>query len=405
MMIKNLIIFFKKPYNLFIFSIFYIFLIPLILSLILVDSFNSRAIYFAIFFLVNLFITDFIFLFIYRLNTGHHYKFIKKKKFEKLHVEPHPYLPYVFKKNFWRQESGKIEYPLNKNVFFPDLKSNNLGYYNGEKGNRDVITPKPNDLIRINCLGGSTTGNYFKYKDKNYSYPLELERILKKKFTTNFEVNNFGQGGYNSADILVRYAIESIDTKPDYIIIYHAYNDIRSYLTKNFSSDYSHSRRNLGEVYWKYQLGSKIPNIKVNFLNYITNKYLFPIDERSTILEMVGKQQIDPSINYFPGLATYERNIQSIIDLSLKNNVKVILSTFCMYLYPEIQNDPLHALYKKIVDEENKIVKKLAEKNDLILVDSASLIPLDNNNFLDTIHFSIKGMNLLADCISKKISL
>ena len=33
---------------------------------------------------------------------------------------------------------------------------------------------------------------------------MELEKILKEKLKRNVEVNNCGQGGYTSADILIR---------------------------------------------------------------------------------------------------------------------------------------------------------------------------------------------------------
>ena len=78
---------------------------------------------------------------------------------------------------------------------------------NGINGDRDVVIPKPRDIIRINCIGSSTTQNYLTINNTNYSYPLELEKILSKKFNKKIEVNNFGQGGYNSADILVRFLI------------------------------------------------------------------------------------------------------------------------------------------------------------------------------------------------------
>ena len=56
-------------------------------------------------------------------------------------------------------------------------------------------------------------------------------------------MNNFGQGGYNSTDILVRLNIQIVDTKPDVLILYHAFNDIRSYLTKNFESDFPFKKK------------------------------------------------------------------------------------------------------------------------------------------------------------------
>lgn len=400
--------FLKSPKFILLYIFFFFILFPIVTVFFFIgNTFFQKVIYFFFILLAIILITDFIFLFLYRLFTGYHYKFLKKINFNTIAYEPHPYLPFIYKKKFKRIHGlGDISYPLNKEVKFPELSTNNMCHYNGDNGDRDVKIPKPNNLIRINCIGGSTTNNYLKGEDKNYSFPLELERMLKKKFfNKKIEVNNCGQGGNNSADLFVRFALQGIDTKPDYLVIYHAYNDIRSYLTPNFSSDYFHSRKNLGEVYWKYYVGSKIPNFRINFINYCINKYLFPLDERSTILEIVSKNKIDINQDYTPGLQTYERNIQHIINLCLKNKIKVILSTFCVYLYPEIKKNPLHQLYQKIVCEENEIMKKLAKKNNLILVDCDSLIQKNSINFLDSVHFSIEGMKKLANCFVDKIEL
>ena len=45
--------------------------------------------------------------------------------------------------------------------------------------------------------------NYLVFENKVYSYPLELEDKLNINSKKKYEVNNF-QGGYNSADILIR---------------------------------------------------------------------------------------------------------------------------------------------------------------------------------------------------------
>ncbi len=405
-MLKHYIEFSRKPLVLSFQLIFFFIFIPLVISNWFGNSSLEKIIYFFITFSIFSFLAEFSFLFLYRLTTGNSYQFVKKIDFKKIAYEPHPYLPFILKKKLKRVHGASpTNYPLNKHLSFPQLTSNNMGHYNGDYGDRDVLTPKPKDLIRINCLGGSTTGNYIKTDEKNYSYPLELERILSKKVDKNVEVNNFGQGGYNSADLLVRFALQNIDTKPDYIIIYHAYNDIRAYLTPGFSSDYFHSRKNLGEVYWKYYLGSKLPNIPISFLNYLINKYLFPLKERTTILEVIEKKELDPKQNYSKGLLTYERNIQHIIDLCKNNNIKVILGTFCFYLYSDIKNDPLHKLYQKIVSEENEVIKKLATKNNLTLVDCSKIIPREDSYFVDSSHFTPKGMSLLAKSFADKIDL
>lgn len=403
-MSSDFIDFLKKPATALSFLIIIFILVPIILT-VLAHNYEKKIIIFFSIFFINLFICEIIFLFLYRLLNGVNYQFIKKINFEKLTHEPHPYLPFVYKKNFHGGRAEQTNYPLHPNLKSLSISTNNYRYYNGEKGHRKVVTPKPDNLIRINCIGGSTTGNYIHFENKVYSYPLELERILQKKTKKKLEVNNFGHGGYNTADSLVSFILKDIDTNPDYIIIYHAGNDIRSYLVPNFTSDYSHSRKNLGEVYWKFYIGSKIPNIPIKFINYLTNKFLFPTNEQYSLLEVVRKGQLNLNADYSEGLKTYERNLQHIIDISLRNDIKIILCTFCMYIYPRIKDHNLHKLYKKIVKKENEILKKLAAKNNLDLVDAASLIKNEDSNFVDSVHFTPKGMHLLAKCISEKINL
>ncbi len=403
-MIRKYIDFSKKPFFAFLQALIFFFFIPLF-STFFANSIFEKIVYFILSFLIAIIIAELLFLFLYRLFTGTNYQIIERVNFEKLMNEPHPYLPFIYKKNFVGGRAEQTNYPLHPELKSLPLTTNNLGYFNGEDGSRDILIPKPKDLIRINCLGASTTGNYLHFENKVYSYPLELEKILRKKTSKKLEVNNCAQGGYNSADSLVRFLLKDIDTNPDILIIYHAINDIRSYLTPGFTSDYSHSRKNLGEVYWKFFIGSKIPNLQIRFINYLKNKFLFPSSEQYSLLEIIRKGQIDPKMDYTNGLKTYRRNIQHIIDISLRKKIKVVLCTFCMYLYPRIKDDPLQNLYKKIVSEENEILKELASQNDLTLIDTASLIEKSDENFVDAVHFTPKGMRLLAQHIADKMDI
>ena len=47
-------------------------------------------------------------------------------------------------------------------------KVNNLGFLNGEHGDRNVALIKKDDVIRINCIGSSTM-NYLVYENKHLS--------------------------------------------------------------------------------------------------------------------------------------------------------------------------------------------------------------------------------------------
>ena len=107
----------------------------------------------------TVFIIEIFFNIFYKKLNGIKYKFIKKIPLKKLLIKPHPYLSYVMKKNFEISKSEKLEYLYHKDFYTANLTTNNFGFLNGIKGSRNLKIPKPRNLIRINCLGASTTGN------------------------------------------------------------------------------------------------------------------------------------------------------------------------------------------------------------------------------------------------------
>ena len=381
--------------------------IPAIITSFFNNSYISNNFFFLIVFILFILISDLIFVNIYKIKNKYSYKKIEKIPFNQIAVEPHPNLPFIHKTKFHseKKKSDFINFPLHTKTYRgPILPTNNLGYVNGNDGNRDVLMPKPKDVFRINCLGASTTQYYLSYKDHIYSYPLELEKILKEKNNLNLEVNNCGTGGYTSSDLLVRFLLQIIDTSPDVLVIYHGYNDISSYLTSDFKSDYSHSRKNLGETYFKYYLGSLMPYIPINFINCLQNKW-FSQNSRYSLVDSISKGQFKIDNKIEEGLRSYERNIQHIITVCKSYNIEVILSTYCFFLHEKAKDVEIHKVYENIINKENLVIKKLAAKNNLKLVDAYNLIPKNNNNFVDTVHFTHNGMKLLAKHISEQIKI
>ncbi len=314
---------------------------------------------------------------------------------EKFCFESHPYLPYVMKKNFlasYRTRAYLNNYK--KNYYFPELKTNNFGFCNGDNGSRRVNIPKKEGLIRINCLGASTTGNYIEYDNKVYSYPLILENKLREEYPNKeIEVNNFGQGGYNSAEILINFILKVLDTNPDLIILYHGYNDIRSYLTTGFLPDYSHSRKNISEDIWKLKVLEYFPPLKLNFYKYLIQK----LSIRNSLLELISKGKSEIHSNTDEGLKTFKRNTESIIHLCKANGIKIILSTFCLNISDDVLLDEETKKYKELVNCENEILENLAKKHNIPVVRNNEKIKKDETYFVDTIHFTPEGMHKLAE--------
>ena len=348
-------------------------------------------------FILQLIFTNYLFLITYYTIKKKKFVVSKITKFEDLHIEPHPYLPFIYKENFNIKNEAVIKSELN-NVSYvtPKLKTNNFRFINGITGGREIKMPKPKDLIRINCLGASTTGNYIVRDGQNYSYPIRLEKLFKDNLDINIEVNNCGQGGYNSLDIMVRFLIQIIDTEPDAIILYHGYNDIRSYLTKNYKSDYSNSKKNLSSEYWKIKIYLKIfKYFRISFIYFLLNKWFF-FNIKNSLLDIVTSEEINLNIDYEKGLNNYKRNIENLILVCKNKNIDIYLSTFCFYLHHNLKKDEFAKKYEIIVKRENQIIKELSKKYNLPLIDNANMIKKNSNNFIDTVHFTPEGMDNLA---------
>tara|TARA_Y100000768_G_C23948009_1_gene668610 strand:- start:245 stop:1276 length:1032 start_codon:yes stop_codon:yes gene_type:complete len=332
-------------------------------------------------------------------------RYVKSKKvsISKIPYESHPYLPFILKKKFKNSGEVELNYPLKKNykLINPKLTSNDLGYYNGEFGNKDVEKDKKGK-IRVNCVGGSTTMNYLKDNKTNTSYPLQLQKKLDTYYKDKFEVNNFGQGVYTSAEVLIRFLTSTIYTKPDIVVLYIGYNDIRAYLTNNFQTDYSHQRKNLHFSKSKKFLNFIGYDFKLNFLNYILSKLaIYNIKETLTAEISHGEFHLenDPS----EGLKTFYQNIESLISICKNKKIRLIMSSFCHYLYSDVEDDNLHKKYNQIIKKENEILEYLAKKNDIEFVDNDNLIEKNDNLFIDTIHFSVEGMKKLAENYANQI--
>ena len=354
--------------------------------------------------LAYLLLGDVIFRILFKIFRGKPYAMRHKIPFKEIYVEPHPYLPYVFKKKFLCQKKHPSDYPLNrdKDYWFGQFYTNNMGHLNGINGKREVVIPKPEGLFRVNCLGASTTANYILEKDDIFSYPLELGKILHKSFPgKNIEVNNFAMGGYTSAELLIKFLLESIDSNPDMIILYHAYNDLAPSLTADFKSDYSHARKNLAETYHLFKWASKIPYVPFALPNFLLN-LLLPQNIKYGIFSAVSKGSISLD-DEFKGLDTYKRNIRSLIHICQANGIKVVLSTYCHFLYPQIEDDKSHLKYRAGVLGENDVMRELAREHELPLVDNFNLVPYEEKYFVDSVHFSPHGMQEIAKNISKPI--
>ncbi|MBI4349168.1 MAG: SGNH/GDSL hydrolase family protein [Elusimicrobia bacterium] len=323
------------------------------------------------------------------------------------YLAPHPYLPYAFLPGVAFGGTEPTLFTLHRGRF--EFRRQRTNQY---RCLGDQLGPKRDGTLRILCLGHSSTEScvWEVGGSIEHSLPLELERYLSRRSTDRrIEVVNCGVGGWTTAEMLVHFALTLLDGEPDVVILYQGANDLIPSLTPGFRSDYSHSRRNLGEVFWRTSLASRLPDLPWwKSYSYVTMRLIGSGNVRHDAHANVNVGRIQVA-GPFTGLSTERRNMESLIHLCRGNRIKLILATFAYYVYPAVAADPLKLKLREGVREENEMLRNLARDHGLPLVDVARLIPMEDRFFLDTLHLTPAGMEFLAqrfgDAVLSSIAL
>ena len=199
-------------------------------------------------------------------------------------------------------------------------------------------------------------------------------------------------------------ALQVIRYSPDIVVFYHGYNDIRNYLTDGFRSDYSHSCKNISSELWRFKIGCSIPKLHISLIDFLIS-LSFPNNVRNSLLSLISKGNIDLDADPSAGLAAFKRNASSIVDISRGIGAQMILCTYAHYLHEEIIGQENHVKYSEIVQLENQKIQEVAREKGLTLVDIDSLLPRSPAYFVDSIHFTPKGMRTVAEHIAFSINI
>ena len=329
--------------------------------------------------------------------------FLPPKTHRNFYIVPHPYLPFVYKANSVVDNTQVAPYPLHRGRYeFKSTRINNIRF-----SDEDVRSQKQPGTVRVMCLGSSSIASsiWEVGNPKQYSIAICLRESLEQRFGSHrYEVLNCGMGGWTSAEIFINFALHLIDLRPDIVLLYHGLNDLEPSLTTPFASDYSHSRRNLGEVYKKIRIASYVPNLRPWKSFFFLKRALLGFGNiRYDLLRSVRVKKADLN-NPFMGLETEQRNIEHLIHLCRANQVQVILATYAYHVYSDVSQDGRTLKYQEGVQGENVMLRDLARRHGLPMVDIAALLPDDDAYFVDTVHFTPLGMHFVVDRFAERIS-
>ncbi len=278
------------------------------------------------------------------------------------------------------------------------------------------------DLTLV-CLGGSTVACIYVEEDRRFPYLVGnmLEQRTGKKITSL----NSGVGGNNSLHSLDILLNKIIPLRPDAVVMMHNINDLvaliydRTYWSKN------PTRQPIVNFYfYKNLTGFKalatlardlyIPNLHA--ATRILSKKIFgrkvkdPEDEFAYIR---GKKL---TVDEAAILDEFKMNLNTFISICRARRITPVLMTQFNRYRPNPDPKVLAAMQgfagdsgisvEKFMDlyaKFNQAIREVGEKNGVLVIDLAALIPQDQQYMYDVVHLNTRGSELAAKLISDKL--
>jgi len=262
--------------------------------------------------------------------------------------------------------------------------------------------------IRIACLGASTT--FGVWVDDEETWPAQLQQMLG----SGFEVYNYGVLGYSTAEHIVQMALTVPEKKPDIVIFYEGWADIRNYHFPQATPDYyAHGMLqygNLGlDVAHRLTLREQI--MERSGMVWLAQAFRRKIDGLlgtgpATPLPPTAYRTPDPFVDRI-----YRRNLHTLKQLALMQGASA-------YFVPQILNDRAFAGLETsrwwspyIVDDAmpslilhfNTLMQGVCADEACTFVDGMQEIPWANEHFVDDGHFSEEGGRRFAEVLARQI--
>ena len=347
----------------------------------------------------------------------------------------------IFLRNKYRNyESSSYTYTLDN--FHPFLQSqiakqenltvNSLGF-RGE----EISKKKSQGTYRIAVLGGSTVLN------REVRYEENAVRLLEKRLRLQYperkiEVINAGKDYYTSEHSIILYMFKIKDLDPDLVIMWHGVNDMLASCLSDgiathgsYKSDYSHMYGAESRIIFNYFRPQPVVQIKLLSLDFLIknisdNIYSdlasFKVDKYRKVAAsnyLAGKNTV--SIHDYPSISAYSRNLQYLVRMTKDDNIPLIIGNQPSLLkkrnsvkeveaimFPAVscsQNGKYYSLesLKFGLDIFNAVTKKVASENDVGFVDLDQSVPKNLSYFVDTVHYTDKGNEAIADTLFKYI--
>ena len=283
----------------------------------------------------------------------------------------------------------------------------------------EVERHKPPGVVRILCLGGSTT--YGSGLTAEEAYPARLGALLAPLAAPGtdgggrrYEVLNCGVPGYSTAESLIDLELRLLEFEPDAIVIYHGVNDARLVQARGFQPDYSHMRvawreprlSALSQWLWVHSYayawlaragGFGPKSIRLEDLIYVEGyDGLYVPAGGGAAAAGAGAEGAEVNGD---GVAAFIRNIDSMVALARARGVEVLLTTFPMRGGPDARVDGQN--FAPTVGAMNRALLEYARAQGVPLCDFAAALDERRELFQDQAHLTAEGAAVQAEMVLK----
>jgi len=259
------------------------------------------------------------------------------------------------------------------------------------KGRVFTRRPAP-DVVRIACLGGSTTERGFPEAMDAY-----LETVTAAP-NARFEVMNFGESYYCTAHSLANLVFRVIDVEPDYVVIHHAWNEfvVRS-AGEAFESDYSHAFKS-----YEPPQTADYAAIRCSVVYRLLRERIMRFFPTAGSPVLITRTEPIHDVDVPRELEPYRRNVETVIDVCLGQGIRPVLTTQPR----KVSGEEDHGAVGAHIDQCNEVMRGIAaaHRGIALFVDlDAEMTSRMDHVFEDLAHVNTEGRRYKAESIADVI--
>lgn len=251
--------------------------------------------------------------------------------------------------------------------------------------------PKPPDVFRVVCLGGSTT---------HLGYPAMLEDALREEFSRfglDLEVVNAGCASWTAAESLIDFTMRGLPLDPDLVIVLHGVNDAWPAFGSEYRPDYAHWRTRLirqSPTFWDH-----LPGVLDYSAAFVQVRAKLEEHGRQWTWAFATMRYIpDFERDEYHGMEAFRRHMTNILVITDHWRIPTLLVT-------QTGNEQTpHVRLLAAMREANEITKSLsASFGHVGVVDVASIIRGTNESMHDICHLKPAAEQVLVREIGDEI--